>query len=166
MFNIQQKKGHSVASWIIFHPFCETPILHPLASTMIQVVAHLHWSGMALSLVAVEISTGRRHQIRAHTSHAGHVTVRDGSLTVGSVLMGENWSICLFSSMFPPGLLVCNELRSREIKIYMTQQWPRWWFQIFSIFTLTRGNDPIWRAYFSDGLKPPTSGGFLLHILS
>ena len=118
MLSIQQKKVHSVASWIIFNPFCETPILHPLASTMIQVVAHLHSSGMALSLVAVEISTGRRHQIRAHTSHAGHVTVRDGSLTVGSVLMGKNWSICLFSSLFPPGLLVCNELQSRNQHLY------------------------------------------------
>ena len=27
----------------------------------------------------------------------------------------------------------------------------RWWFQIFIIFTLTWGDDPIWRAYFSDG---------------
>ena len=25
---------------------------------------------------------------------------------------------------------------------------PRWWFQIFFIFTPTWGNDPIWRAYF------------------
>ena len=33
----------------------------------------------------------------------------------------------------------------------------RWWFQMFSIFTFTWGNDPIWRAYFSDGLvQPPT----------
>ena len=33
----------------------------------------------------------------------------------------------------------------------------RWWFQIFVIFTPTWGNDPIWRAYFSDGLKFSTS---------
>ena len=32
-----------------------------------------------------------------------------------------------------------------------------WWFQLFFIFNPTWGNDPIWRAYFSDGLKPPTS---------
>ena len=32
----------------------------------------------------------------------------------------------------------------------------RWWFQISFIFTPTWGNDPIWRAYFSNGLKPPT----------
>ena len=32
-----------------------------------------------------------------------------------------------------------------------------WWFRIFFIFTPTWGNDPIWRAYFSNGLKPPTS---------
>ena len=33
----------------------------------------------------------------------------------------------------------------------------RWWFQTFFIFTLTWGKDPIWRAYFSNRLKPPTS---------
>ena len=27
----------------------------------------------------------------------------------------------------------------------------RWWFQIFFIFIPILGNDPIWRAYFSDG---------------
>ena len=32
----------------------------------------------------------------------------------------------------------------------------RWWFQICFIFISTWGNDPIWRAYFSNGLKPPT----------
>ena len=30
-----------------------------------------------------------------------------------------------------------------------------WWFQIFNLIP-TWGNDPIWRAYFSKGLKPPT----------
>ena len=33
----------------------------------------------------------------------------------------------------------------------------RWWFQIFFICTPISGMFPIWRAYFSDGLKPPTS---------
>ena len=31
-----------------------------------------------------------------------------------------------------------------------------WWFQTFFIFTPIWGDDPIWRAYFSDGLKPPS----------
>ena len=31
-----------------------------------------------------------------------------------------------------------------------------WWFQIFFIFIPTWGNDPIWRSYFSNGLKPST----------
>ena len=32
----------------------------------------------------------------------------------------------------------------------------RWWFQIFNLFSsLPGGKDPIWRAYFSNGLKPP-----------
>ena len=37
----------------------------------------------------------------------------------------------------------------------------KWWFQIFFIFTPTWGNDPIWPAYFSDGLKPRTSAEWL-----
>ena len=40
----------------------------------------------------------------------------------------------------------------------------RWWFQIFFIFNPTWGNDPIWRAYFSRGLKPPTSWNFHSHL--
>ena len=33
----------------------------------------------------------------------------------------------------------------------------RWWFQIFCYFHPEPwGNDPIWRTYFSNGLKPPT----------
>ena len=40
---------------------------------------------------------------------------------------------------------------------------PRWWFHFFLIFTPTWGNDPIWRAYFPDGLvQPPTSHFFHL----
>ena len=33
----------------------------------------------------------------------------------------------------------------------------RWWFQLFFIFTLTWGNDPIWRAYFSNGVGSTTN---------
>ena len=32
------------------------------------------------------------------------------------------------------------------------------WFQVLFMFTpILGGNDPIWQAYFSNGLKPPTS---------
>ena len=41
--------------------------------------------------------------------------------------------------------------------LYHTYLYPRWWFQTCLIFTFIWGNDPIWRAYFSNGLKPPTS---------
>ena len=37
----------------------------------------------------------------------------------------------------------------------------RWWFQICFIFAPIWGDDPIWRTYFSDGLKPPTSRDFI-----
>ena len=37
-----------------------------------------------------------------------------------------------------------------------TKKNTRWWFQTFFIFIPTWRNDPIWRAYFSKVLKPPT----------
>ena len=42
-----------------------------------------------------------------------------------------------------------------------------WWFQRFFIYTPEPwGNDPIWRAYFSDGLvQPPTSWCLLVFVL-
>ena len=43
---------------------------------------------------------------------------------------------------------------------FKLQTMARWWFQIFFIFTSTWGNDPIWRACFSDGLvQPPPRWG-------
>ena len=51
-----------------------------------------------------------------------------------------------------------------QVLIMMTEHWtyhPRWWFQMCSIFTHTWGNDPRWRAYFSDGLKTPTKSDFI-----
>ena len=43
----------------------------------------------------------------------------------------------------------------------MIKNRPRMWFQIFFIFTPIWGRFPFW-LYFSNGLKPPTSLGFLL----
>ena len=37
----------------------------------------------------------------------------------------------------------------------------RWWFQIVFVVTPTWENDKIWRSYFSNGLKPPTS--YIVH---
>ena len=40
----------------------------------------------------------------------------------------------------------------------------RWWFQTFFIFIPTWGDDPIWRAYFSNGfVQPPTRNGSPLY---
>ena len=47
--------------------------------------------------------------------------------------------------------------RSRSRCFIGNLMFSSWWFQAFFIFTLTWGNDPIWWAFFSIGLKPPTS---------
>ena len=39
-------------------------------------------------------------------------------------------------------------------------------FKRFFIFNPSWGNDPIWRAYFSIGLKPPTSFGITCWLMS
>ena len=50
---------------------------------------------------------------------------------------------------------------SGQLKM-LTKRYSRWLFQICCAFTLTWGNDPIWRAYSSDRLvQPPTSIVFL-----
>ena len=38
---------------------------------------------------------------------------------------------------------------------YLKQLTTRWWFHIFFICIPMWGDDPIWRAYFSNVLKPP-----------
>ena len=42
----------------------------------------------------------------------------------------------------------------------------RWWFQTCFFFTLSWGDDPIWRTYFSNALKPPTRDDFGWSILT
>ncbi len=66
-----------------------------------------------------------------------------------------NWVILRFHVNFPEciwnvfgvskWMMTCGVLKTT-----------RWWFQIIFIFTPTWGDDPVWRVYFSDGLKPPT----------
>ncbi|CAE8588868.1 unnamed protein product [Polarella glacialis] len=46
--------------------------------TFLKVLCFSLLSGSALSLLAIRIATGRRHQIRLHTAHIGHPTVCDG----------------------------------------------------------------------------------------
>ena len=48
------------------------------SSTCLKVVAHSMCSHMAMSLTAMQILTGRMHQIRSHMAHVGHPTVHDG----------------------------------------------------------------------------------------
>jgi len=48
-------------------------------------------------------------------------------------------TICFLHGFLKRFLPASNEAKSR------------WWFQTFFIFTLTWGDDPIWRAYFSNG---------------
>ena len=51
--------------------------------------------------------------------------------------------------------------QQEEVVTWMESQWnslSRWWFLIcFYFHPKNWRNSPIWRAYFSNGLKPPTS---------
>ncbi|CAE8657803.1 unnamed protein product [Polarella glacialis] len=57
--------------------------------TQLKVLAHAARKGSALSLVAVRIATGRRHQIRSHFSHMGHPTVCDGKYATLTTLSSD-----------------------------------------------------------------------------
>lgn len=73
----------------IYHRRDERQSLHSIvatwgkpACTRIKVLARaLTGHGAALSLLALRIATGRRHQIRVHCAHLGHPTLTDGMYT-------------------------------------------------------------------------------------
>ena len=50
------------------------------SETNLKVLSHSVRMGSTLSLLAIRIGTGRKHQIRVHTAHAGHATVSDGGV--------------------------------------------------------------------------------------
>ncbi|CAE8588905.1 unnamed protein product [Polarella glacialis] len=57
--------------------------------TRLKVTAHARHRSTALSLVAVRIATGRKHQIRSHFSHVGHPTVCDGKYTAEATFQSD-----------------------------------------------------------------------------
>ena len=59
------------------------------SKTYLKVLAHLARQQQNFSFVAIRISTGRRHQIRAHTTHIGHPTVCDGKYTAPQVFLTD-----------------------------------------------------------------------------
>ena len=52
---------------------------------------------------------------------------------------------------------------SAGVKKMWGLRWSRWWFDIF-VFLPLPGEDSHFDSYFSDGLKPPTSGIFRFHV--
>ena len=53
-------------------------------------------------------------------------------------------------------LWTCKTIHCRKESWHHTLSFRQdWWVQISFIFIPTWGNDPIWRAYFSDGLVQP-----------
>ena len=51
----------------------------------------------------------------------------------------------------------CDVRSLKNQRLGLARSFSTRWFQISFIFIPIWGNDPIWRAYFSDGLKLPTS---------
>eukprot|EP00439_Symbiodinium_sp_Y106_P016852 s7495_g2.t1 len=48
------------------------------ALTKLKVQVQCHLQGEAITAVAVQLGTGRKHQIRSHLAHIGHPVARDG----------------------------------------------------------------------------------------
>ncbi|CAE8640707.1 unnamed protein product, partial [Polarella glacialis] len=57
--------------------------------TLLKVLAHAQHGSQALSLLAIRILTGRRHQIRIHLAHIGHASVCDGKYTALETFLGD-----------------------------------------------------------------------------
>ena len=87
----------------------------------------------------------------------------------------ENGSWMTTYQNLPVGVPSLNPMVNGKLAPVKRNHWApemegpgRWWFQMFFIFAPDYcGNDPIWLAYFSDGLKPPTRWRciYLLNIL-
>ena len=70
-----------------------------------------------------------------------------------SILFGpppQTWRFGIRFWFLQVGLTV-----NKQVQCYSL---PRWWFQICIIFTPSWANDPIWGAYFLNGLGKTTSG--------
>ena len=92
---------------------------------------------------------------------------RGGGPVGGGHLFFFLWQVFQPSKLLPSKAEVKEESKARFKKTCCNHEvLTRWWFQTFFIFTNTNWNDPVWRAYFSNGLvQPPTSyppavGGF------
>eukprot|EP00929_Paragymnodinium_shiwhaense_P065326 TRINITY_DN32761_c0_g1_i1.p1 TRINITY_DN32761_c0_g1~~TRINITY_DN32761_c0_g1_i1.p1 ORF type:complete len:299 (-),score=65.42 TRINITY_DN32761_c0_g1_i1:12-908(-) len=60
------------------------------ATTMTKVLGHVGSRRQrAYSIVAVQLVTGRKHQIRVHTAHLGHPTVCDGQYTAKATFLED-----------------------------------------------------------------------------
>ena len=78
--------------------------------------------------------------------------------TFGVVFLIEHGDIPASYVNFPEGTFFLQELKffkwnsKMAFIFWLIWRLSIWWFQLFLIFTLTLGNDPIWLIYFSDGL--------------
>eukprot|EP00929_Paragymnodinium_shiwhaense_P018247 TRINITY_DN12847_c0_g4_i1.p1 TRINITY_DN12847_c0_g4~~TRINITY_DN12847_c0_g4_i1.p1 ORF type:complete len:1172 (+),score=175.39 TRINITY_DN12847_c0_g4_i1:62-3517(+) len=61
------------------------------ALTWLKVVAYAERRRRPYSAVLIRIDTGRRHQIRTHTSHIGHPTVCDGKYTSSRTFQADKY---------------------------------------------------------------------------
>ncbi|CAE7908544.1 ylyB, partial [Symbiodinium sp. KB8] len=59
------------------------------ALTKLKVQVQCHLEGEAFTAVAVQLGTGRKHQIRSHLAHVGHPVVRDGRYSSSASFCGD-----------------------------------------------------------------------------
>ena len=121
------------------------------------------------------VSGGVRHIIRGAVLGVGH----PARFRAPGCLEGQlgNWkasNISLWGCYFTRALLKAtppwlppprNKALLRNDKPPSPEKsFTSWWFQRCFIFTPIWGRFPFWRAYFSEGLKPPTSLVYMAHL--
>ncbi|CAE7556053.1 unnamed protein product [Symbiodinium natans] len=75
-----------------------------LSKLKVQVQCHRH--GKAMSAVAIQLGTGRKHQIRSHMAHIGHPVARDGRYSS----IGNGWPTSTHAASSKKPRLVAAQL--------------------------------------------------------
>ena len=99
-------------------------------------------------------------------------TLENACLGAGfpNIFMGVSgvfWPLICRKTLFHPGQIASNHVPflpewyfevGKVPYFFIGNSSSGWWFQMFCMFNLTWGNNPIWRSYVSSGLvQPPTS---------
>ena len=143
-------------------------------------VLELNWESDSMIWQYIQVSKGASKHLQSTCNMSFQNFLNESAYTLWKVDVLGYWNTVRLQYFYDPFAIIHSaffggtEAHTSQFALLLltagssvcSRNWTRWWFQTFYIFTPTWGDDPIWRAYFSIGLKPPTSeqlGCFKLH---